>query len=279
MLLWGNLQALRQAAAQRGDWQAVQALFASYSGHAVAIFTTVMNAAFRCRQYRFGAQAYEKFCSIGQKDAPVYTLAVKTYAKLGRMDRVREIWDEARSSCKLNEALAGARIDAAADEGDVDTAASILDELVKEKSCQVDLGHFTSAIHACAMAERPSHNAALYLFNCMLKMGIEPDVAVFSALVGAYQTAPLHLLLQAYESMKSRAIAPNQVFAEVYLTRLLQIPKDDWKRTAKDLAQELCALPRERVRAARAALAHFHHAEVVLSNFCQIMDEALNRRL
>ena len=173
-----------QDAAKRGDWQAVKALFAGYDGRAVAIYTTVMNAAFRCRQYHFGADTYEKVCSFSlEKDPPVYTLAMKLFAKLGLMNRVREIWREARGSCELNEALAAARIDAAADEGDVESAAGVLDELINTKNCEVDLGHFTSAIHACATAQHSSHNAALFLFDRLLEMRLEPDVAAFSALV------------------------------------------------------------------------------------------------
>ena len=42
---------------------------------------------------------------------------------------MREIWAEARRSCDLGELLAAARIDAAAAEGDIETAAGILDEM------------------------------------------------------------------------------------------------------------------------------------------------------
>ena len=268
-----------QEATLRGDWQTVKTLFARYTGRAVAIYTTVMNAAFRCGQYRFGVDTYQRFCEFGlEKDPPVYTMAIKLFSKVGEAERVREIWREAQSACELNEALAAARIDAAADAGDVQGAAGVLDELIRRKNCDPDLGHFTSAIHACARAERPSHNAALFLFDCMTGMGLEPDVAAFSALVGSFRIASLDLLLATYQRMKSLDISPNEVFAEVYLTRLLQIPKAQRKQSPADILKQINALTNDiddRVQAAEMALAEFHQAGVRLSNLSQIIESAL----
>ena len=96
------------------------------------------------------------------------------------------------------------------------------------------------------------------------------------SLVGAYQAAPLEFLLAAYERMKSWDIPANEVFAEVYLTRVPQIPKDKnrRRRMAADIAEDIRVLPAARAQAARAALADFRQGGVKLSNLCQAIDAA-----
>ena len=100
---------------------------------------------------------------------------------------VREIWSEARKSLELDGPLAGARIAAAAVEGDIETAAQVLDEM-NRSDVEIDVGHVTSAIRACWGAQGSNHNAAKYLFQLLLSLELEPDIATFTCLFGAYAT-------------------------------------------------------------------------------------------
>ena len=93
------------------------------------------------------------------QDAPTFATAMKTYAKLGNNSRVREIWAAAREACPLDALLAAARIDAAAAEGDVLTAAELLDEM-NRTGVGIDIAHVTSAIRACWEAAAWPFNSA-----------------------------------------------------------------------------------------------------------------------
>ena len=81
---------------------------------------------------------------------------------------------EALDTCALNEDLALARIDAAAAEGDVISAASVLDQL-NHANRSVHIGHMTAAI-------RGSDNAARLLYRSLLDMGLQPNVVTFTCL-------------------------------------------------------------------------------------------------
>ena len=76
----------------------------------------------------------------------MFSAALLIFAKMGDAAAVRRIWAEAMETCTLNEPLALSRIDAASVEGDVSTAASILDQM-KAARVDIEIPHINSAIH------------------------------------------------------------------------------------------------------------------------------------
>ena len=139
-------------AADRRDWQQVWQLYSQSTTPEIQIYTAVMNAAMKCNQYNQGACVYESLCNRGiNKNAASFTAAIRIFTKLGRKQKVRDVWAEAMRTCQLDQPLAGARITAAAAEGDVESAAVVLDQM---KTSAVDIGieHISSAIRACWQA-------------------------------------------------------------------------------------------------------------------------------
>ena len=118
------------AAGERRQWGAARSAFASYTGDAVPIYTAALHAAMRCQEYREGAKIFEQGqqrCEV--MNAPMYTQALKIFGKLEDFAKVDTLWSEALEVCKLDEFLASARIAAAADQGDIEGAAAILDQV------------------------------------------------------------------------------------------------------------------------------------------------------
>eukprot|EP00438_Fugacium_kawagutii_P029478 Skav216933 [mRNA] locus=scaffold546:47239:48249:- [translate_table: standard] len=114
------------------DWTTARSLFGEYTGSASPVYGATLHAALRCREYKEGAKIFE-MCQtncehIGQ---PPLSAALRIFAKLGERTRVRQIWDDALNRLKLSGILASARIVAAAEEGDVDTAAEMLDNMTR----------------------------------------------------------------------------------------------------------------------------------------------------
>lgn len=85
-------------------------MLVEYDGNSVPIFTAAMHGAFRCRKYKEGALIYETcHASCDGLDAPIFTLALKTYGKLGDKVQVRKVWEEALQVFNVT-VLAGARM-------------------------------------------------------------------------------------------------------------------------------------------------------------------------
>lgn len=136
-------------ASQRRDWQSVQSSFAGYTGSAVPVYTAALHAAFRCRKYKEGALIFDKCQAVCEGlDGPVFSAALRIFGKLGEHDRVRRVWNDTLAVCKLNDVLASARLCAAADEGDVEGAASVLD-LMESQGINIQIYHISSAMRAC----------------------------------------------------------------------------------------------------------------------------------
>mmetsp|Transcript_5011 Transcript_5011/g.10199 ORF Transcript_5011/g.10199 Transcript_5011/m.10199 type:complete len:345 (-) Transcript_5011:87-1121(-) len=257
------------------DWFAVRHLYSSYTGTEIQIFNSVMHAAVRCNQLKEGAQVYEKLCDLNiTKTYPTFTAALKIFAELGETITVRKLWKEASRSLGLNPPLALARIDAAAVEGDVEMAAAVLDSL---KQADINIAHITAAIRACWEANGTNWRAAEYLLNLAFTLDLQPDIATFSCLVGAYATAPLDKIESTYRTMQEIGLKPNRVFSEIYLTSVLATKKEEAYdlRTVRQLTSYLCSCPQDRLKAARAALDDFKNAKLETTIFCNKIDAAL----
>ena len=96
-----------------------------------------MNAALRCRKYEERLHWFRKSVEtrLARRvwSANDKTSALRIFGKLGKPEKVRVIWDEARETCTLSHMLVPSRLHAAADEGDVETAAAMLDLLNTSK--------------------------------------------------------------------------------------------------------------------------------------------------
>ena len=172
-----------------------------------------------------------------------------------------------------------ARIDAAADSGDVETAAEVLDLMV-DSGLEIDLAHVNSAIRSCWGWQgegRKAAKAAKYFFNLLPQFHLRPDIVTFSALIGALRTGHLDDILSAYAEMKTLQIQPDSAFAETYLVTLLQKDRKGILRTVDDAVDFLRPKPQERLQAARKALSYFDNAEIRLTALCSIIQKGLTR--
>lgn len=275
-----ELLAKVSSAGKKRNWQAVKNQFSSYRGDGVPLYNAAMHAAIRCQEYQEGALIYQrcrKRCTVYQE--PTFAAALKIYGKLGDSQKVRQVWTDTLKLEKLNEVLAAARIDAAADSGDVETAAEVLDLMV-DSGLEIDLVHVNSAIRSCwgwHGKGRRATEAAKYFFNLLPRFRLRPDIVAFSTLIGALQAGQLDDILSAYAEMKSLQIQPNSAFAETYLVTLLQKDRKGILRTVDDAVDFLRPKPQERLQAARKALSHFDSAEVKLTALSSIIQKGLKR--
>ena len=209
-------------------------------------------------------------------DGAAFATGIKIFAKLGDPERVRSIWTDAMQSCKLDEVIAAARIDAAAAEGDIESAAKVLDQM-NRTGVNINIAHITSAIRACWEAPGSGHNAAEYLFNLSLALDLQPNVVTFTSLMGAYASAPLSRILCARDVMKTLQVSANKAFAEVYLNTLLQNTKEEWQdvRAVQAVCAKLAKKSPERLAVARRALAEFRKDKVTLTTLSETIERAL----
>ena len=264
------------AAGQKGDWVDVKRMFALYSGMECQVLHSVMHAAYTCGQYREAARVYTRMCDLKvAKDAPVYATALKVFSKLEQPTAVRDIWTEALKVCELDKLLAAARIVAAAVEGDIQTAAEVLD-LMNKTGVEINQGHITSAIRACWEATGSTHNAAEYLYRLHIDLDLQADIAMFTCLVGAYKTAPLEKIMGAYSDMQAMHIKSDFAFAETYLATLLLKPKEQ-RFNQQEMLAWLCQLPGPRIAAAKSALDNFRQEGIELTSLSRQFAQALSR--
>ena len=167
----------------------------------------------------------------------------------------------------------------AADEGDVETAAGIL-ELMNNSGIAIDVNHVNSAMRACWGWNNKMHRAGKYLFDLLPELGLQPTIISFTSLIGALRTGQLQDILSAYKDMKTQGIEPDQVFAETYLVSVLQLEKSQQvlqARTPQQLQELLRERPVERLKAARQAIADFRKGKMKLSGLCFNIGEALKQ--
>ena len=234
-----------------------------------------MQAAFKCGRYAKAAEMHDRlrWSSANQTSPVPFTMGIKIFGKLEQQEKVEKLWAEAKQHGLVDEFVAGTFIDAAADAGNLYKAVEGL-EYMLQHGHEVDATRFCSVINACKNSKEPNrHKAALYLFQQMLDRGLRPDVVTFSALVGAYQEAPLKTILGARRKMRELGVTPNIVFAEVYISAVLGRLEGD----AKQVARMLRSVTEDRHQAARTALQDFRACGVPLTRLCQHVEQALRR--
>ena len=188
-----------QLARKAGDWIQVKSLYASYEGAEIQVFNAVLHTSVECVQYKAGADIFDSLCNMAiTKTSATYSAALKIFAKLRRSATVKALWEEARDNpaCDMNEPLTAARIDAAAEEGDVESAILVLNNMT-QTNVSINIAHVTNAIRACWTAGGVKYRTAEQLFNLTARLGLEPNIVTFSCLVGAYGAGPLERALAA----------------------------------------------------------------------------------
>ena len=249
------LRRISSASEQRNWWE-VQSCISKYPGNAIQIYGAAMNAALRCRKYKEGALIFEKCRETCEEfDPPIYTFALRIFGKLGKPEKVRIIWDEALEKCKRDSVLVASRLHAAADEGDVETAAAMLD-LLNTSKLEVSSIALTSAIRSCWGWGAKQHKAAKYFWDLFPAFASERSIVSFTALIGSYMTAPLEDILSAKAEMETLEIQPNNIFAETYVATLLQQRFTDL-RSVDAIEDALRDKPESRLEAAKEALGEF----------------------
>ena len=263
------------AAGKRRKWRQVQKLFSTYIGSDIPILAAVMHISLKCGEYEEGRRIFERLCHENlDKNGPVFAAALKIYASLGESVRVQEIWEEAMATCEINAPLASARIDAAAVEGDFDSALEVL-ELLHNSDTAIDIVHITSALRACRSAKGQRHESAKDLLQRAFELNLHPNVVTFTSLLACFFDAPLSEIQAAYAQMQDLRIKPNKVFAETYVTVVLgRIPHGS--STVESIQHDvLPSQPPARVQAAKDALEDFKVAGVQLTALTKAVDAAL----
>eukprot|EP00438_Fugacium_kawagutii_P014216 Skav201456 [mRNA] locus=scaffold6:296129:297046:+ [translate_table: standard] len=259
-------------ASEKRDWLTAKSVFGAYAGSASPVYAAAMQAAWRCRLNKEGAQIFEscrKNCEyIG---LPAYSTALRIFGKLRDEAMVKQIWDDALEAHNLNEYIGSARIAAAADTGDVEAAAETLDRM-ETSNVSIDVHHISSAIRACWGWGDKQHKAAKYFFDLMPKLNITPNVVTFTSLIGTYSSLSLQEVLSVYNEMKDLDIEPTRVFAETYVYALLQR-----RERHVSIPQTLRKQSTERLQAARSALDDFKTTGVPLFAACEEVDSGLTR--
>ncbi|CAE7412909.1 unnamed protein product [Symbiodinium natans] len=252
---------------KRGDWQGARQLYATYTDFSVPVLTAAMQAAYRCGQYQEAARIYSKVCGARRElDGVGLLVGLKVFGKLRDSSMVDAIWAEASERGLVDMPLRGARIDAAAYMGDIEAAATVLDSMLTQ-TIDIDVYKFNSAIFACANAERPGHNAAMYLFKLLLERNLSPTVVTFTNLAKAHARASLEQIQHVRATMKKYGIRSDPIFAECYVSALLQGKFGHTASTTADLAD----LPERegRLQEAETALLEFQANNVDLSGMCR----------
>ena len=259
-------------AGNRGDWLRINFVMANYAGAEIQLFSCAMKFALRCGQYKAGSELYSR-CRNRKivPDQTMFSAALLIFAKMGDAAAVQRIWTEAMETCTLNEPLALSRIDAASVEGDVSTAASILDQMKAER-VDIEIPHINSAIHTCAQATGSTHNAAKFLFELMYDLELQPNIITFTSLMEAYHSAPLDRVLAAYNVMKEGHVDMDFAFAETFLCTVLQRPTD-----GPNLKTALLACSQARLAVARSGQEDFKASGIKLTALSSRIDKALQQ--
>ena len=269
----GRLLGQVALASESRKWSLVRSLLDNYTGTAESIYAAAINAAFKCREYKEGALIYDQCRQrFSVTHMPIFNAALRVFGKCGEPERVLEVWQDALAAGDLDQNLASARISAAADAGDVEAAAEVLDKMIKG-NVSVNVIHMTEAIRSCKGRGQNQHQAAKYLLDWFPKLGIQPNIITFSSLMKTYTTAPLEDILSAYKEMNVLKLQPNKVFAELYMIAIFQGLRLSGE--PDQIAKTLSNMAVERLRAARDTLNDFQKAGVELTLLTRKIGKAL----
>ena len=266
------------AAGRKGDWPAVSRLWDNYTGAALPVYSAVMSAACSCGRYEYAAQVYDKLVSLSsfELNRVIVRLGLKIFGKLREQDKVAQIWSQAEKHHWIDALMAGSRLHADAEAGNLIGAAKTLDYMCK-LSLDVGRHHFTSAIKACQNSnEKERDKVAAYFWRQMIEKGLQPDVVTFTHLASAHKASPIARVKPVYSAMKKFQVKPDSVFAETYLIAVLGAGFPRCYRVG-DVVEATAGTGSERLKEVRKVLADFHAAGIK-TKFSSILEEGISQR-
>ena len=210
----------------------------------------------------------------------VYAIALKLYGKLQKLDEVRELWAELQGMGHVNKLLAQARLTAAADNGDIDSAREVL-AYMEKKGIKADRFHMSSAINACANSNDENRaRDATSLFHEMLNKGLEVNIVTYSSLVRSLKGSPNTQLLDLLDNMKAQGVKANNVFAENLLYIFLKKPsrKGCWMNEDA-ITADLEKLGIDDLKVAKDVLDEFKASGIKLNKSCILIGRVLESLL
>ncbi|CAE7451704.1 unnamed protein product [Symbiodinium natans] len=264
---------------KKGDWQGARGLYEGYKGSAAPVLTAAMQAAYRCKKYQEAAAIYYRLRALRVEVTEVsLPVGMQIFGKLQDPVMVDAIWAEVTERGWVNRFNCGARMDALAYMGNVEGAASVLD-IMRTQRIDLDEHKFNAPILACANAKRPSHDVAMYLFEMLLDNGFAPTIVTFTNLARAHAKASLEQIQQIRAVMKEHNVPGNKVFAESYLSALVQGRRLNSARTKQAMTAKLADLPERegRLKEAESALLEMQASNVQLTALCQAFLEYMQQ--
>ena len=248
-----------------------------YTGGSPVVLTAAMNAALKCKDYQDGAEIYQRLRKLKiPMPLPTYSVAIKLLGKLKQVEEIEYLWDQLLKLDVVNHVVAGARIDAAADNGDIQAAKQVL-RYMEEKNIEANVLHFSSSINACAnanVADRAKEAQAF--FDRMLANRVEPNVVTFVNLLRTFRDEPSECCLHLLADMKDHEVQPNRVFAENFLYIFLKKPsrKGCWTKQSV-IASHLRKLNPVDLQFAKSFIDDLTESKVDLTKSCKLIDSAL----
>ena len=218
---------------------------------------------YHCGHYKDAAAIYDKWRSLPDRlrNSIAIHRGLKIFGKLRNQTRVDQIWSEALQEGLVERLVAAARIEAAADMGDITGAATGLDYMMQH-DLDADVPSFNSAINACRNADPPSPSAAMYVFDAMLNRSLQPTVVTFTGLMRAHVKAKSAILKGIYSDMQARGIKPDNVLAEAFLFAIF---RGDGLRQqgAKKISKMIDKIGRNRREILKHALSDFETSQAM----------------
>ena len=272
---------LRNAGRNGGSegWKEVKRLYAGYTGISPPVHGVAMHAAYRCGKCAEAAAIY-MWATLGEVETNKMTLlhGLKIFGKLRDRSNVSAIWDEVLERGWLDKFRAAARIDAAAEMGDIEEAAAVLD-LLQNRSIPCDELHYTSAINACKNSyDKKRHVAAMYFLKSMIENAVLPDTVTFGSLMGSHGSAPLGKIQRLLSEMDKCRIPPNAPFAEETLAAIFQGKlRNAW--TVDDVAERIGHVSLERLQVAHSVLEDIKSQGVQLTGLGSVTQQYLRGRV
>ena len=247
------------AQAEDKSWKEVKSTVEKHSGAAAPAFNAAMSASLGLGEYPAGVKLYELMCRRRvSKNIVSYSLAMKLFGKMQLDSKVQEVFEEAEAAGALD---ISARIDAAAAQGQLTTAAGLID-YADQHGLSLDTCDFNAVLDACARTQENITRvpqAADFVLQEMTSRSILPDVITYTNLVRATRHAEdSRLLHDIWDEMKDAGIEPDPLFAGVMLSTVLWQPTN-YKNTTRWAMEHVSS---DRLALAQRLLADFQAASV-----------------
>jgi pentatricopeptide repeat protein len=157
---------------------------------------------------------------LGERSAAAL---LKTYRKVGDLQGALRILDELSTSrtIAINEYAFNIVLRCAADQGDIETAFSVVDKLRNHPNSQCDARTFSSLLSAVVASQRWSRTAAVH--KLLLEENVVPDATLYLQLIACYAGAGRPETAEAVlDSMIDEGLRPGRVHWNALLSSYAQ---------------------------------------------------------